>query len=264
MSEQAPTPSDAPTPAPAVETPQATPATPPRLTPAQNSQLRVLMDREAGIRQREANAQRLEQDFARRVDTEVQSRLKNDAISSLHQAGLSYEDLSKQVAEGARPDRLSPIEAELRQTQAQLQEFLDREETRRTETLWEEERNRVGSVLSTNEELKGVRAVGDAANDAVFQLMQQRHQQTGTWMSETEAGQEVEAGFRDLYQKLHAAFGDEQPTSAQPQAPTLSSSMTGERPSGQMQDQIRTIDDITGPAMTRKMLEIITQRRRNS
>ena len=172
-------------PADAGETAATTEKPAPQMSPAGRQALNILMDREASVRQQEQTLKKQAAEITRM--REEHERAQNPG----------------------NPDPTETVSNEVSELRKELQAIKDREQAYRQQTLVEEEKARVRAALSGKDEFKAIAAA--EAYDTVFETMLHHYNQTGTWITETEAAAKVNEQLVGLARKLAPLLQEDKP-----------------------------------------------------
>lgn len=188
--------------------------------------------------------------------------LKRNPLSALETAGLSYDDLAKQLLEMPQ----GQVDPTVRALQRQVQDLTDKltnitqrqEESQTTayKQALDTIRHKVKGVVESNPEYETIKALGQ--EEAVVALIEETFKEDGYVMSEEEAAREVEehlvgeairmAGLEKVKKKLAPAPAESAPTSQADQpAP--------EKQAPPQQPQIRTLTNAVASTSSRRLTE---------
>lgn len=195
---QVATPTDTQATPPAAPAPEPVAAQPVVEPPRASRALRELMEKENHIRKEAESlkAQKAEIEQAR----ELQRLLKEDPLAFFEKSDVSYDDITKKIVEGVRPNPTAKLEEEI----AQLREKV----TRRDEEEYEvskqqaidEAKDAVKTYVETAQDFPLVKALG--AHNVVFQAMFDEFQQTGNMPDEKAVASKVEQYFSNIVDTL--------------------------------------------------------------
>ena len=197
---------------PSAVTPEAvttgTPAPPPVLTPAAQSNLQVLMNRERAVRTQE---------------------------SAVKAQAAEVQALREQIEAQKNPVEKDPTTVngeEIETLRSQLADMQTREEDYRNKTVIAEERSRFRSELSAGDGNDAIKAV--EAYDTVFDHVVDHFNKTGEYLSHAQAAETVNTQLLDLARKLAPLMAAAPPAPSSQDdalleaAQTLSNGMTSE------------------------------------
>lgn len=163
----------------------------------------VLARKEKALRQqsREIEAQR---EALSREQAEIQqaktwkSRLAEDPLSVLQEAGLNYDQLTQLILNQNNPENLQyqkirqEFEQKLKAQEEYTKNQFEQQQTQQYTQAKTQIRNEVSSLVDSDEAFEAIRANGDVAKDAVVELMEQTFKDEGYLMGVEEAVQAVE------------------------------------------------------------------------
>ena len=208
---------------------EATYVPPPRAAEA----LRLLMDRESKIREAETSVkqQHLEVDRARKL----MEMAKSNPLQFLNDAGTSYEELTKQVRQGGRPDPTALLRREIEELKNQFGVRQQREEANSRQAALDEVRSLVTSYVDNSSDYPLTKQAG--MQNLVFERIQDHYNKTGQALSESSAAKEVEDYLLGVVDKLAQVesvrnrFAAQEQATEQPDVTQLANTLTNRQAS---------------------------------
>ena len=186
------------------------------------------MDREAKIRQAEATLKQREQAVSEA--NRLASLAKDNPLHFLDHVGVSYDDITKRVLQGERPDPTDSIRQEIQQLRNELDTRRQREEASQRQAALDEAKNLVTSFVEQSTDFPLTKAAG--MQDLVFQRIYDHYSETGETLSEVNAAKEVEEYLSGVVDKLtkiesvQARFENQEPVTEAPPATSLAQTLT--------------------------------------
>jgi hypothetical protein len=151
--------------------------------------------------------------------------------------GVSYDELSRQVVQGGRPDPTQELKQEIQELKSRLTEQQKKDHEKQREEYLNDARNSVYDYLNSSDSYELIKATG--SQEAVFQKILQHYEQTGDILSEDQAAQEVEENLSGVVDsmlktsKVQQKLGGKQQTEGSQEQPaqpnTLDNSVSKER-----------------------------------
>lgn len=185
--------------------------------------------------------------------------LRKNTLAALESAGMSYDELTKQLLEapqGQVDPTVRALQAQVQDLTSKLEQFTKKSEETQT-TAYKQAvdtiRRKVGNLIDSNPEFETIKALEQT--DAVVSLIEETFKAEGYVMTEEEAAKEVEeylvteavrmAGLEKVKKKLAPAPAEEAPKESQPALTKQS----------QPQQQIKTLTNSVNSTAGRRLSE---------
>lgn len=180
-------------------------------SPAQQTALQLQLDRNKALRSREQAIKASEAQVRELQD--LKDLLQKNPLEALQRVGVTYDDITRRVGAGERPDPIAPVLSRVEQLEAELKARDERDAHQLQQTILAEERNKVRDLVGRSDAYPALKAA--EANDAVYEYIYSNYQATGDWMDWSLAAQQLNDNLITLAKKLAPLAG--QNVSAQPQ-----------------------------------------------